>query len=91
MFTAHSGILPFKRKSRLLAPPENANLPSGFRQPCFPASHTLRSYRESVILTVLLSPGRKSTSSKPLSTLGGSPTSAGKCTYNCGICTRWTQ
>ena len=91
MFTAHSGILPFKRKSRLLAPTENVNFPSGFRQPCAPVSHTLRSYRDSVIITVSPWRGSRSTSENPRSTLGGSPTPAGKCTYNCGICTRWTQ
>ena len=47
-------MLPFKRKSRLLAPTENVNCPSGFRQPCATTSHTLKSYRDSVSVTVSL-------------------------------------
>ena len=47
-------MLPLKRKSLLLAPTENVNLPSGFLQPCATASHTLRSYRDSVSVTVSL-------------------------------------
>ena len=79
-------MLPFKRKSRLLAPTENVNFPAGFRQPCATASHTLRSYRDSVSVTVSLWCGFRSTSENPRRTLGGSPALDGKCRYSCGIC-----
>lgn len=72
-------MLPLKRKSRLLAPTENVNAPSGLRQPCAAASQTERSYRESVSVTVSLCFARRSTSVKPRSTFGGSPAPAGKC------------
>ena len=78
-------MLPFKRKSRLLAPKENVNCPSGFRQPCATTSHTLRSYRERVSVTVSLWSGWRSTSENPRRTLGGSPALDGKCRYSCGI------
>jgi hypothetical protein len=38
-----------------------------------------------VILTILDSPGCRSTSVNPRSTDGGSPTCTGKCRYSCGI------
>ena len=78
-------MLPFKRKSRLLAPTENVNFPAGFRQPCATASHTLKSYRESVRITVSLWCGLRSTSENPRRTLGGSPALDGKWRYSCGI------
>ena len=82
-------MLPFNRKSRLLAPTENVNAPSGLRHPCATTSHTERSYRDSVIVTVSLCPTPKRTPAKPRSTLGGSPASEGKCRYSYGICTRF--
>ena len=86
--TTHSGTLPANRKSLLLAPTENVNSPSGFLHPCAPASHTLRSYRDSVSFTVFVWRGWSITSVKPRSTLGGSPALSGKCRYSCGI---WTD
>ena len=84
--TLQTGILPLKRKSRLLAPIEKVKLPFGFRQPCASASHTLKSYRDSVSVTVSLWCGFSSTSEKPRRTLGGSPALDGKWRYSCGIC-----
>ena len=81
-------MLPFNRKSRLLAPTENVNSPSGLRHPCATTSHTERSYRDSVTVTVSPCPAPRRTSVKPRSTLGGSPALEGKCRYSCGICTR---
>ena len=89
--TLQTGILPLKRKSRLLAPIEKVKLPSGFRQPCATASHKLKSYRESVSVTVSLCCGLRSTSENPRRTLGGSPALDGKCKYSWGICVRETE
>ena len=75
-------MLPFNRKSRLLAPIENVNSPSGFLHPCAPASHTLMSYRDSVSVNLFLSCGLSSTSPNSRSTLGGSPAPAGKWRYS---------
>ena len=41
--TLQSGITPLNRKSRLLAPTEKVNSPSGLRQSCAPLSQVLRS------------------------------------------------
>ena len=76
---AHTGTLPERRKSRLLAPTENVNAPEGFVQPCAVASQIERSYRDRVSVTVSLWPARRSTSVKPRSTFGGSPALEGKC------------
>lgn len=80
-----TGILPDNRKSLLLAPTENVIFPAGLAHPCLTTSHTLRSYRESVTVTVFFSPFFRNTSAKPRSTDGGSPADAGWCRYSCGI------
>lgn len=82
---SHTGIFPDSLKSLLLAPTENAILPAGLAHPCATTSHTLRSYRESVIVTVFFSPLHRNTSANPRRTDGGSPADAGWCTYSCGI------